>query len=264
MSIWSTISEAGCFEAGRGTAGEPKRLPGRVLLPRAAVGLALLPLVFVAPEAATMAGFQVAQELDAGRLEIRIDGRRQGVESFRIWREGGETKAVAQLTYDDRPAEAIDIRLQGDRSFRPTRYGLRAPSGAVSAVDGAWNGDRLRLHIVAQGGERWKEFMTPGRVAILEEGVAHHLYLLLSQLGESPTQSRITVLVPSAGTQASASLQSSSEESVRIGEAVIAARRYDLDVGGDRVQAWRAADGRLLRVAWPATNRTAVRLPPEG
>jgi hypothetical protein len=223
-------------------------------------GLAIL-LALAAPGTATMAVAQPAQELDAGRFEIRLDGRREGVESFRIWREGGETKAVGQLTFDESPAEAVDIRLQGDRRFRPTRYGLRAPSGPVSVVDGAWNGNRLRLHIVAQGGERWKEFMTPGRVAILEEGVAHHLYLLLSQLGDNPAQAPITVLVPSEGVQTSAILQSSSDETVRIGDEAIVARRFDLDVGGNRVQAWRAADGRLLRVAWPTMNRTATRLP---
>jgi hypothetical protein len=240
-----------------------KRLSDIRLQSRVGAGLAVA-LALVTPGTATMAVAQSAQELDAGRFEIRLEGQRVGVESFRIWREGGETKAVGQLTYDESPAEAVDVRLQGDQRFRPTRYGLRSPSGPVSAVDGAWNGDRLRLHIVAQGGERWKEFMTPGRVAILEDGVAHHLYLLLSQLGDNPTQAAITVLVPSEGTQTSATLRSGGEETVRIGGQALSARRFDVELGETRLQAWRAADGRLLRVAWPEMNRTAVRLPEEG
>lgn len=110
--------------------------------------------------------------------------------------------------------------------------------------------------------------VTPGTatmaVAILEDGVAHHLYLLLSQLGDNPTQAAITVLVPSEGTQTSATLRSGGEETVRIGGQALSARRFDVELGETRLQAWRAADGRLLRVAWPEMNRTAVRLPEEG
>ena len=204
---------------------------------------------------------QTAAELDAGRFEIRVQNRRVGVESFRVWREGGEVKAVGLVTLDGSGSTPMDVRLQTDEGFRPTRYGLRAPQSAVTSVDGAWTGDRLRLHITSSDGERWKEFLTPGQVAVLEDGVAHHALLLLQLLPADPVGARLTVIVPSRGVQSLAVVRSVRPEPIRIGDATIETRVYEVEVSGSTLLIWVDDDGRVVQVAAPDQNRIATRLP---
>ncbi|MFQ5680243.1 MAG: hypothetical protein ACE5HP_12400, partial [Gemmatimonadota bacterium] len=211
---------------------------------------------------ASTARAQPVTELDAGRFEIRSAGRRLATESFAIRREGNVVKAVGRIV----PAGGsgifpFDVRLQTNRAFRPTTYGLRARSGPVEGVDGVWNGDRLRLHVASSEGERWKEFLTPGPVAVLERGVAHHYYLLFRQLPPDPSGARLTVIVPSGNEQATATVTGGAEETVELGGERIVARRYELRMGERRRVVWLDRNGRVLRVAFPAENRVAVRLP---
>ncbi len=207
---------------------------------------------------------QTATELDAGRFEIRVQNRRVGVESFRVWREDGEVKAVGLVTLDGSGSAPMDVRLQADERFRPTRYGLRAPQAGVTSVDGAWTDDRLRLHITSSDGERWKEFLTPGQVAVLEDGVAHHVLLLLQLLPADPVGTRLTVIIPSRGEQSLAVVRSVRQEPIRLGDETMEARVYELEVSGSALLIWVDDDGRVVQVAAPDENRIATRLPDTG
>lgn len=209
------------------------------------------------------AGAQSVQELDSGTYEIRADGRRVATESFAIRREGSAVKAVARVVGEGEGAVArgMDVQLQTNAAFRPVAYAVRAQGGAVTKVDGTWDGDRLRLHVASVDGERWKEFLTRGSVAILERGVAHHYYLLFRHLPSDPAGSRVTVIVPSRHEQATATVSGGTSDRVEVGGEPVDARRYDVEVAGVRRTVWLDGEGRVLRVAFPDENRVAVRRP---
>jgi hypothetical protein len=223
-------------------------------------GPALAGLLTALPHPASGQGVQA---LDEGRYEIRVGGRRVGTESFAIRREGSAVKAVGRITLEGQAASLaeVDVRLQTDSNFRPTSYGLRARSGPVDGVDGVWNGDRLRLHLTTGQGERWKEFLTPGPVAILETGVAHHYFLLFRQLPRGWAGSSIAVVRPSVNEQATARITGGEEDPVQVGRERRSAVRYEVEVDGLQRTVWLDAEGRVLQVAFPEDDRIAVRLP---
>ncbi|WP_419161218.1 hypothetical protein [Candidatus Palauibacter sp.] len=204
-----------------------------------------------------------AQELDAGHLHVRIDGRRVGTERFRVWLTGSTVNAVAAIEIAQRPA--WQVGLQMDPNMRPMKYEVR--EGRSALVSGERFADRVRFHFVTPEGERWKErwkeYPVTDAAAILEPGVAHHYLLLVRALREAP-DGRLDVLLPLAGRSVPIRLTRQSAEPVAIGQGSVAATRFDLDIEGMRHSVWLDADDKLLRVVDPRTGREAVRAPTEG
>lgn len=206
---------------------------------------------------------QPTTELDSGRFEIRAEGKRLATESFVIRRERSVVKAVGRIVPEagGRESMRFDVRLQTDRSFRPTTYGLRARSGEVTGVDGVWEGKRLRLHVSSVAGEHWKEFLVPGPVAVLERDVAHHYFFLFRQLQPDPAGRSITVIIPSGSEQETATVTGGVEETLEAGGKDVVSLRYEVKFGGTRRIVWLDREGRVLKVAFPEKQRVAVRLP---
>lgn len=218
---------------------------------RAAVG-ALLASGFLFADVTMLRG----QELDAGQLQVRVEGRRVSLERYRVWQNGSTVNAVASI---QRPQmEERQVRLQMDPNLVPLRYELR--EGRVPVVSGERFADRVRVHTVSEEGERWKEYPTRGVTAILEPGVAHHYLLVLRVLREAPGGTT-EVLIPSSGRTVTARLVREIAERVPIGDGSVPATRFDIEVEETRHSAWLDSDGRLLRVVDPSSGREAVRVP---
>lgn len=217
----------------------------------AAGGVALIALL---PEAS------VAQQLDAARFAIEIRNQRVGTESYRVWRARGSINA--QGTVDVRPPggtpDEFETQLQTDGSFRPMRYQLQRAGSSVA--EGVWTGDRMRLHVVSEAGERWKDFLFREPVAVLDAGVAHHYLLLVHHLNDPAVGTRMTVVVPSAGEQMTITVTGKESDQVRIADRAVAATRYEFDLGGSQRRVWVDADGHLLKVEDPSRQRVATRL----
>jgi len=225
------------------------RRPGRSpRLLRSATG-GLLAALFAFP------GLVLAQELDAGQLQWRADGRRIGVERFRIWRTGSTFNAVA--TIERVQGEERKIGLQMDPDLVPMKYEFRE-TGSPS-ISGERYADRVQFHTVSREGERWREFPPRSVRAIVEPGVAHHYLVLLRILEDNP--GGVAVVIPSRGERARARLTGERADRVDIGQGSVAATRYDVEIGDIQRSVWLDSDGRLLRVLDPATGREAVRLP---
>ena len=244
MSISCGISAIACLER-RSRLSETLRIAGRRRVWRI-----LLPGLLLWPSPGT------TQELDAGQLQVRVDGRRVGVERYRVWRTGSTVNAVA--TVERVPEETWQVRLQMDPNFLPMKYELR--EGQVAIVSGERFADRVRFHSVSEDGERWKEYPVRGVRSILEIGVAHHYLLLVRILRDAPGE-RTEILIPTLGRAVLAQLAGQAAERVSIGEQSVAATRYDIDIDGARHSAWLDADDKLLRVVEPHTGREAVRMP---
>ncbi len=223
-----------------------------------AAGLALV--LGAAAFGAGPATGQASEEIASGQFEIQVEDRRVGTETFAVRREDGVLRAAGRISVDGAAAglRAMDVRMQMNPNFRPNSYALRARQGEVRGVDGVWSGDRLRLHISSEQGERWKEFLTPGPVAVLEHGVAHHFYLLFRQLSANPAGAQVTVIIPSRNREATARVQGGGSESLRVAGEERRAARWEVEVDGTRHVVWLDGDGRLLRVAVPSENRVAT------
>ncbi|WP_425152731.1 hypothetical protein [Candidatus Palauibacter sp.] len=200
-----------------------------------------------------------AQELDAGHLQIHVDGRRVGSERFRVWRAGSTVNAVARIEIVQRPAR--EVGLQMDPDLLPMQYEVE--EGRSVLVSGERFADRVRFQFATAGGEGWKEYMVQEVGAIVEPGVAHHYLLLVRTLREAP-EGRLDVLLPLAGRSVPARLTGEGPDSVEIGEGSVAATRYDLEVDGAGLSVWLDADDKLLRVVEPGARREAIRAPVEG
>lgn len=217
----------------------------------AAAGLAL----------ASLATGVQAQELDAGRLELRQGGQRIGVESFRVWRAGSTLNAVANVEPPaGRPGKfQVGLQLNADR--RPIRY-ERSVEGRRE-VEAVWSADRVRLHMISDEGERWRELPSRGPASVLGEGVAHHLLVLVLVLREEES-GRAGVIMPTAGEGADARLGGETAEGVTIEGRSVAATRYDVRIGSTVYHVWLDAEDRLLRVRNETEGWEAIRLPARG
>jgi len=243
MNTWCNTSATACTGAGateRATGPRLRRWAGLL-----AIGAAVLP------------SHIAAQQIDAGQLAITEAGQRVGVESFRVWQAGANLNAMANVEPSGN-RDGFQVGVELDGRHRPVRYQLRGP--ANRNIEGTWSVDRVRIHMVTAEGERWKEVPSRGPSAVLETGVAHHYLVLLQTLRE--TGGTVTVVVPSEGTSAQASLAGEQADEVTVDGRTIAATRYDLRIGSGTAQVWVDAEGRLLRVLDPVARREAIRLPP--
>ncbi len=245
MNTWSATSAIGCSakrpppsEAGRAAA--TRRTTAVACL---AVGLAAAPALG-------------AQEVDAGQLEVRVEGRRVGLERFRVWRTGSTVNAVATIERDRSEEWQVGVQMNAD--LLPVKYQLR--EGRLQRVGGERLADRVRFHMVTDEGERWKEFPAAGVQAVVEDGVSHHYLVLLMVLRAAPGN-RAAVVVPSRGEAATARLVGEAADRVSIGDRSVSATRYEIQVGGATHTLWVDAEGRLLRVLEAASGRESLRLP---
>lgn len=240
----SFVTSATASSASRRAIGDLGSRAGRLLTGALLVGLGL------------PAG-GAAQEIDAGQLQLLEDGRRVGVERFRIWRAGQTVNAVANI---DRPqGEEWQVGIQMDADLVPLKYGLQ--EGRRPLVSGDRYADRVRFHTASPEGERWKEFPPSAVGAIVEVGVAHHYFLLLHVLRAGGDG--LSAIVPTRGERVDARLVGEADDRVSVGDRTVTATRYDLDIGDDRVRVWVDAQDKLLRVA-NGSGFEAVRLPPRG
>lgn len=214
----------------------------------------------MAAVAALVAGvpsIAAAQQLDAGQLAIMRGGQRVAVESYRVWRAGPNLNAAANVEPSGNRGGEFQVGLELDGQFRPVRYQRRGSDGP--SIEGTWAVDRVRVHMVTAEGERWKEVASRGPGSVLEEGVAHHYLVLLHVLRE--TGARVTILLPTLGETAQASLAGEGADEVTVDGRSIAATRFDIQVGGQSRSLWLDAEGRLLRVVDPSSGMEAIRLP---
>jgi hypothetical protein len=221
--------------------------------PRTAAGLLAALAVVTGGSPSIAAG----QQLDAGQLAIMRGGQRVGVESFRVWRAGPNLNAAANIEPSGNRGGEFQVGLELDGQLRPVRYQRRGSDGP--ALDGTWALDRVRIHMVTPEGERWKEVPSRGPGSVLDEGVAHHYLVLLHVLRE--TGGPVTILVPTLGESARATLSGEGADEVTVDARSIAATRYDIQIGGQARSVWLDAEGRLLRVRDPGSGLEAIRLP---
>jgi hypothetical protein len=103
-----------------------------------------------------------------------------------------------------------------------------------------------------------KEYLVSDGAVLLDDGVAHHYYMIAkrAEAGASSTP----ILIPRESRQVQATISVAGNESVSAGGSTVTAKKIVVQPrGGDVRSVWVDAQNRVLRVEIPARNYVAVR-----
>lgn len=228
----------------------------------AGVALAALAAVASAPDALEAQGEQV---VDRGSLELRVDGRTVGTESFEVRRSGRQFRAAGRIMLDSAVAglRPLEVLLETDDVRAPELFRLRATVGEVGSVTAVREEGRLRVQVSSEAGDRWKEFVAPDDLVLVEPGIAHHWALILRQHRDRLAGSamvEVTAVVPSEARRAPLRLRREGPDRVDLPGANRDAVRYAATLGeGREFLIWTSEEGHVLRVESLKTGVVAVR-----
>lgn len=198
--------------------------------------------------------------VDEGTFSLLRDSARVGREDFSIRRalanEGGYVAQGNVLRGEGRAS----VALSTDSTGLPLRFQLERSVGGRVAESlsgeyrrGLWSGRTVR-----GGVESGREFRLPDDVLAAADGVAHETWFLL-RFGQ---RTGVRLLEPGALTLRPVHVEAAGADTVALGFASIPAVRWLVRIGvGGPVEreAWTDAQGRLLRVRFPAEGLDAVR-----
>lgn len=220
-----------------------------------------VPLALGVPEARAQEG---PVTVDQGAFELRKDGTVLGREVFEIRRERGTVRAVGRITLDSAagPILPAEVWLQADDSWKPQTLRFRPSTGELQQAVAVREGERLRLQITTEAGERWKEFMAPSDLSLVDPRIAHHYAFLLRQHGarlDADGSVTVPAVVPWAGDRVSLRIEKGPVERIRVSGGERSAVRYRVATGDLAAVVW-AEDGTVLRVEWPDSGVVAARV----
>ncbi len=202
--------------------------------------------------------------LDEATMQVYREGALVGREEFSIRRvgSGGQARVILRGTVttdtpDGRLAlspmmdtEGADLLLSG--------YQIDVSGPQTTAISVTRSGNRFLMRAISSSGERLREFRAgPGSI-LLDEGVAHHYFLLTPYL-ETSSPVSLTVLVPRTGNQVRMTLTRVGEEEIRVGDRLVDAQHFRLEGGGDVREVWFDGQERILRVEIPSMEYVAER-----
>lgn len=212
-----------------------------------------------APDAASG---QAVQPLDDATYRVRLDDAPAARERFALRREGNVVKAVGRLTGEGAgtaPAGVpFELLLQTDAAYRPQFFQLRS-NGSADVV-GQRSGDRFRVRIATDRGDRWTEHVASPDISVLEPRLAHHYQLLLRQHREALSASGRfsgTAVVPSRGERCPLVIRRIEGERAAAGGR--ASDAYEFRIGSVTARVWADGEGRVWRVEIPELSWVATR-----
>lgn len=241
----------------RGGASRPSRLPLVALAIVASIG---------SPGrlAAVQQPGEAGRELDAGRFEIVVGGRRVGTEVFAVRQVGSKIRAVGRLQVEvsEAPWWPYEVRLQTNKRYEPEIYELRFLDGPTQSVAGRRTENGILIRTATDEGERFKEYGTGPGTLILERGAPHHLVLLFRHLGESSSGidgASLAVIVPRMNSVATATIRKTGQASLTIAGVDVATTKYQVSLDGRRMDVWVDSSDTVVRIEIPEEGWQATR-----
>lgn len=220
-------------------------------------GLALL-----APRAGAA---QAPDELDAGNYELRAGGEVIGTETFAVRPRGQAIRAAGRISLNGGPESPFtsgELWLRTDNDFRPEVVRVQPGRGEASRIVGTRDADRFRLQRTLEAGDRWKEFLAPPELVVLEPMIAHHYFLLFRHLDEPGAErgeTRVPALFPSRGERVLLTVSRRGERTLSLNDREVPAVEFAVAWNGETVHAWLDDEGRVLRIADPDGAWSATR-----
>jgi hypothetical protein len=201
--------------------------------------------------------------LDEGVFRITVDGTAAGTETFSIRRSGtGEDSqiiAAAEIQMQ-LPAGRLDLRpaLQtAGGEMAVSAYQVKISGHQQEEVYVTLGDRRFLTRVRSERGEQEREYRaTPGTL-LLDTGVAHQYYFLSQRLPSG--SGAVPVLVPREGGQYELRVTFVGNVSLTVGGAPVSARQLRLEGNGETRELWVDAQGRVLRLEYPAGGYVAMR-----
>ena len=199
---------------------------------------------------------------DAGTFRILINGREVGTEEFRVRQTGGGTNAEivatgrVSITLPTGPLTLTPrLRASGFRAD-PVAYEVTVEGDGDRRISGTVGDGRFSARITTGSGEQLREYVASNGATVLDDGVAHHYYLLARRVRNG----QVPILIPRENRQVIATVSDRGEERVDVGGTQ--ATLFHLVVqpaGGDERHVWIDSLSRVIRVEIPADGYLAVR-----
>ncbi|HEX6309718.1 MAG TPA: hypothetical protein VFZ69_16195 [Longimicrobiales bacterium] len=219
---------------------------------------ALFGITAVAVLATPAAGQTV--RLDEGTFRILVGGREVGTETFSLRQNGTGDDAVViaqgRVVLDSNETTA-NVQLAG-AGLRLVAYDVELSGADARRIRASVSRGRASSRTLSAAGETMKEYLVSDGAVLLDDGVAHHYYMIARRAEAGATQTAI--LIPRESRQVQATITQSGPEPVSIGGASVQARKIVVQpAGGDPRTVWVDGQNRVLRVEIPARNYVAVR-----
>ncbi len=198
--------------------------------------------------------------VDEGTFRLSVRGTPVGTETFAIRRSGSGPGAtiVAQgrVVLDSGEQTRSLLQFEGP-DLRPTAYQIEVTGPRTQSITGQASGNRFRATIVSTAGEQMREYLATDGAIILDEGVAHQYYFLLSVTDGA---GRVPVIVPRQSRQVPASVTDLGSEDITIDGRTATTRRFRVEPQGLPARlVWADAQNRVLRLQIPDEDYVAER-----
>lgn len=220
---------------------------------RALLGLAAVALITSPAAAQTV-------QLDEGTFRILVNGREVGTETFSLRQNGTGADAVViaqgRVVLDSNETTA-NVQLAG-AGLRLVAYDVELSGADARRIRASVSRGRASSRTLSAAGETMKEYLVSDGAVLLDDGVAHHYYMIGQRAAAGATSTPI--LIPRESRQVQATLTQAGPESVQVGSGTVRARKVVVQpAGGDARTVWLDDQGRVLRVEIPARGYVAVR-----
>ncbi len=205
----------------------------------------------------------LAQLLDRGSFRLTVHGNLAGTEEFTIRRTGaGEAQVtLARATIDMSDGRTVTTVM---RALGPDLivedYSVFVTGPDTQAIRVVRSGDRLRTRVVAPWGEEVSELRARPSTVLLDQGVAHHYFLLTRYIGDTSLPLTVHTVSPLArdGQEVETRIETATEE---VSSQGLPTNTVKILLSTDRGQhsAWFDGGGRLVRVEIPSLGFVAER-----
>ena len=203
-----------------------------------------------------------AQTGDEGTFEVRVDGQVVGTEEFTIRQSGAgsgaETIATGrvQLRLPSGTLEIVPRLRATGAGAEPVAYQVEVGGDSPRKIVGTVGSGRFSARISSAGGEQLREYVASTGAVVLDEGVAHHYYLLALRTRDG----QVPILIPRENRQVLATVTSRGEGTVNVGGNQLRATHLVVQpTGGAPRHVWVDARNRILKVEIPDRNYVALR-----
>lgn len=203
--------------------------------------------------------------VDENAFRIYLNGEEAGREEFSIRQIGSGVprrlvlRGTIELDLESggiflAPAMAV----QGD-ALAVSTYTVKVTGAETTDVRVEVSGNRYLSRVISEAGEQLREYRAGPGSLLMDEGVAHHHYLLGPFLEDGQSVS-LSVLSPRASRQVRMTLSLVGEEEIRVGGILFqGARRFHLEGGAQPRDIWFDDQGRILRLEIPSLGYVAER-----
>lgn len=217
-------------------------------------------LLSLAGSATSVAG----QLEDRGSFRILADGAEIGSEEFTIERRGtGDaqiTIASSRITMRDGREIATLLRAVGP-DLVLAEYAASEIGADTASVQLVRLGDQLRARSETKWGERIRTYTARPGTCVLDEGVAHHYFVLGRFAAGDAAQKTVHAFSRTSEGLESVEVVDAGQESIELGGERMEATRVEFSSGDGTGTAWFDGSGRLIRVALPGGGLVFERVP---